>query len=242
MAGVSHDRLVGTRTLELARWIAGGPNGLMRDPRPEDASGLPLELARLLAGRELGTWALGTRSLRYLLAEVESSRPRLVFEFGSGASTLCLAWALRRAAIVEPAPTLIAFEQDPDHARATRTLLEEAGLSPWVSVLDAPLAHQAIAGVAMEGHQLPDDLREVLVSRKADLVVIDGPAGPAGVRFGTLPSVLDHLSAGARFVLDDAFRDGELDIIRRWQALPGVRIDGVIDIDHGLAIGSVASA
>jgi predicted O-methyltransferase YrrM len=165
-----------------------------------------------------------------------------VFEFGSGASTVCLAWALRRADIIQPVPTLVAFEQDPDHARATRSLLQEAGLSAWVSVIDAPLAQQIIAGVATECYRLPDDLDETLASRTGDLVVIDGPAGPPGVRFGTLPSILGHLSAGARFVLDDAYRDGELEIARMWQALPGIRIDGVVDIDHGQLIGRIKFA
>jgi len=42
---------------------------------------------------------------------------------------------------------------------------------------------------------------------------------------------------GARWFLDDAFRDGELGILRKWQRLPGIEVNGIYPIGKGLATG-----
>ena len=69
--------------------------------------------------------------------------------------------------------------------------------------------------------------------------MIDGPAGPAGVRFGTLPLVQGYVRDGARFVLDDALRDGELAIARDWATLPYANVAGIRLIEKGLLVGTV---
>ena len=72
-----------------------------------------------------------------------------------------------------------------------------------------------------------------------DFVVIDGPAAQDGARFGTLPLIRRYLSSGARFYLDDALRDGEIDIAERWARLPYVQVNVVRLTEKGLLLGEV---
>src|SRR5918999_533129 len=72
----------------------------------------------------LGSWKADTGLLKLLVDHIEQHRPRLVVEFGTGASTLILARALQR----HGGGTLISFEQHADFVEATRKWLAEPGL------------------------------------------------------------------------------------------------------------------
>ena len=69
-------------------------------------------------------------------------------------------------------------------------------------------------------------------------VVIDGPATETD-RFGTLPLIRPYVKANALFYLDDALRDGELDVARRWARLPYVEVNGIYLTEKGLLQGNV---
>ena len=45
--------------------------------------------------------------------------------------------------------------------------------------------------------------------------------------------------AGTRWFLDDAFRDGELDILRNWARQPEFGVQGIVPIGKGLATGVI---
>ncbi len=138
----------------------------------------------------------------------------------------------------ERPPRILSIEQDVGQAGRTRGLLARAGLDREAVVLVAPLEDQVVEGRHTICYALPADLFAV-GGRPADLIVIDGPAGPAGVRFGTLPLVRGYVRDGARFVLDDALRDGELAIAREWATLPYAKVAGIRLIEKGLLVGTV---
>lgn len=218
------------------------PGSIAPVSRATDSASLrsrPLAIA--LDGVELGTWALGPRSLEELVRVVESGRPRAIIEFGSGASTVALAWAISMCCETSDVPRIVSIEQDAVHAQRTRDLLRRAGLESECVVLAAPLGEQVIEGRQTTCYVLPGDFKASLGERRADLIVIDGPAGPAGVRFGTLPLARSLVADGATFVLDDALRDGELDVARLWAALPYVAVRGIRLIEKGLLVGTVKS-
>jgi len=70
-----------------------------------------------------------------------------------------------------------------------------------------------------------------------DWILIDGPSGPPGCRYWTLPALRGHCGPGARWFLDDAFRDGELAILRKWRNVSGIVVEGIYPIGKGLATG-----
>ena len=151
---------------------------------------------------------------------VRRVRPEAILEFGSGGGTVALAWAVREAWGASTPPRVLSLEQDAEHVQRTRALLERAGLGGEVLVFHAPLAEQQLEGAPMTCYAIPTALQQSLGPRRVDFVVIDGPAGPAGIRFGTMPLARPLVRAGATFLLDDALRDGELEIARRWSRFP----------------------
>lgn len=70
-------------------------------------------------------------------------------------------------------------------------------------------------------------------------MLVDGPAAEAGARFGTLPLAHPSVSHRAQFVLDDALRDGELTVARRWRSLPYVEVEGIRIVEKGLLTGAI---
>jgi predicted O-methyltransferase YrrM len=225
------------------RTVGSGTSPLAPHSRPASSSKIgSAELGRLLEGVELGTWALGPRSIDALVELVAVLRPARIMEFGSGSSTVVLAWAIRQACGPGDTPRIISIEQDAGQAARTEGLLRGAGLDGEAVVFVAPLGEQEVEGHTTICYQLPDAMADAFGGRLADLVVIDGPAGPAGVRFGTLPLARPFARPGAAFVLDDALRDGELDVARRWARLPWVHIAGIRLIDKGILTGTVGTA
>ena len=80
-----------------------------------------------------------------------------------------------------------------------------------------------------------------LAHRKLDWVLIDGPVGRPGCRAYTLPDLAPYCRPGARWFLDDAFRDPELKILSNWSENPDFAVDGILPTEKGLATGTVRS-
>jgi hypothetical protein len=237
---VSRDRVVPLPVIRTIRRIGSGESPLPPKSRRTDASGVgAATLRELLDGVELGYWALGPRTIDALVCTIEQTRPGAIIEYGSGVSTVVLGWAVRTVWGPSTQPRVVSVEQSELHAAETRALLARAGLEDEAVVIVAPLAEQDIEGLRTSCYALPDRLSDAIGGRPADLVVIDGPVGPAGVRFGTLPLARQYLRDGATFLLDDALRDGELEIARRWASLPYARVDGIRLIEKGILVGAV---
>ncbi len=224
----------------LARRFGTGEDALLPRVKSITTTGRALRnpvLREALADHELGVWALGARTINWLEQRVTELRPQLVLEFGSGTSTLCLARFLVDIHGPETTLRVVSIDQDEAFAAETRELLRRNGLDAYVTVLSTTVRMQEIEGVVATCYDLPAALPEVLDGRKADFALIDGPAAESGARFGTLPLARPYLSSSASFVLDDGFRDGEIWVARRWARLPGVRVDGIVNIDKGLVVG-----
>ena len=237
----SGHRAVPLVVIRVVRAIGTGTSPLAPKSRAASARTLRSEpLRRLLDGVELGTWALGPKTIDELVRMIDSGRPASIIEFGSGSSTVALAWAMHEAWGSSTPPRILSIEQDAAQAERTRGLLASAGLDREAVVLVAPLEDQILEGRHTKCYALPAAL-DALGGRAAELVLIDGPAGAAGVRFGTIPLVRPYVRDGAQFVLDDALRDGELDIARAWARLSYTRVAGIRLIEKGLLVGTVRS-
>jgi predicted O-methyltransferase YrrM len=225
------------------RAIAATDDTLAPSTKPVDGTSVRIpQLAGLLGGVELGTWALGPRSLEYVVSVVQATRPRLVLEFGSGASTLALAWAMHSAGCIDSQPCVISVDQDPVFAGSTLRMLARAGLGGHVAVVSAPLERRIIGGEDALSYGAESELELKVAGRSVDLVVIDGPAGATGIRFATLPLARQHVHSRAGFLLDDALRDGELSIARAWAAMPDVTVKGIRLVEKGILVGTVAGS
>ena len=159
---------------------------------------------------------------------------REVVELGAGVSTIVLARLMR-----ERGGRIASVEHEPAWAALVRRELERDGLDSVATLVEAPLApHPAALGNAP--WYAPEAL-DALPESGIELLLVDGPPGygegMALSRYPALPVLADRLAPGALVALDDAERDGEREVLQRWEReLPGWNF--AVRGSSGLAIGA----
>ena len=147
----------------------------------------------------------------YLAACVDqvlsSSGP--ILECGSGLSTLVVGVVAKKRGRIH-----WVFEHTPEWAEKVRKHLKRFDLDS-VNLRSAPLKDYGdYCWYAVPTEPIPDDF---------SLVVCDGPPGSTkGGRYGLLPVMKCRLNPECTILLDDAEREGELEIAKRWGAELGV--------------------
>jgi len=193
------------------------------------------DLADFLRDDLITGWTLDGETITFLWNLLQQEQPKVIIECGAGLSTLVFARGFETYGSSSSKPrSLVSLEQNLWVKKAVETRLQRCGLEQYVNVMHSPVSKR-------KGEYLldPDRLRARLGSEKADWVVIDGPAGPDGCRGSTLPSLAQFCRPGARWFLDDAYRDGELQVLHDWDRLGGISVDGVAPIGKGLGMGVV---
>jgi predicted O-methyltransferase YrrM len=152
----------------------------------------------------LGSWKADVGLLRLVSEHIAAHRPKVVVEFGAGASTLIAARALQRAG----GGRLYSFEQHEDFVEATRQWLGEYGLEAEIRA--APLEpSRHWPGLWYRHGPLPE---------RIDLLVIDGPPWTIHpLTRGAADGLFDRIAVGGTVMLDDAARPGERLVARRWR-------------------------
>ncbi|HTL47962.1 MAG TPA: class I SAM-dependent methyltransferase [Verrucomicrobiae bacterium] len=188
---------------------------------------------------EVGNTSLTVPTLDFLEAQIKSFAPQLIFEFGSGISTVCLARFMQELHGPSGERRVLSVDQDDGYAEITRGLLKKAGLDNMAGVFVAPLGAQEINGHTIRCYEMKD-IGTFFGGRKADFVLIDGPFDrETPSRYGTLPQIRPFLKSGTPFFLDDAFRAKELLIAALWKKLPYIRLRGIHPVGKGLLEGRV---
>jgi hypothetical protein len=199
---------------------------------------LPSDVAAALAGLPIGGWALDAAVLALLIDTHERLRPELTLEFGSGTSTVLLAWLARRAGM--EGVCVLSIEQDPAEAERVTAELDRRGLGDHVRLVVAPLLETEVDGLRLWSYDEAIVGRE-LTERQPSLIVIDGPSrASGGNRLPGLRCAQRYLRSPARFILDDAWRDVELAVAEHWSRIEGIDIDGVVPVGKGALIGTVS--
>jgi len=165
------------------------------------------------------TWSAFPDLLNQLCALVLARRPGLIFEAGSGVSTLTMAYCLRRLG----AGRIVSLENDPHFAVATREMLAQHGLTDLATVVDAPIKEAIIAGERCSWY----DVTRVPSTEPIELLFVDGPHGltQKGARYPALPVLSSRLAADCVIVLDDGARADETAIAERWSREFGLKSD-----------------
>ena len=194
------------------------------------------DLRELLRDFDLGMMAIGPEMVDILERTYSEVDPARVIEFGSGVSTVCLAFLARRCGRPR---SVVAFDQEAPFAAQTREWLSHAGLSEYAVVVEAPLAPPEQSPSGHSTYLLPTDLHDLLGQERAELVLVDGPFAEPGARVATLPLVRNWIAPGARILLDDALRDGELEVGAEWAASSWLQVHGIHLVDKGVLVASV---
>lgn len=158
-------------------------------------------------------WAGSPDFLLVVAEHTLRARPRTIVECGSGVSTVVLG----RCVELNGAGHVYSLDHDAAYAARTRELLAEQSLTPYATVVDAPLVHV----------ELPDwtgswyDTSRLDVDGKFDALVVDGPPHFASdlARYPAGPLLFERLAEGGAIIMDDADRGPEREIIERWSKL-----------------------
>jgi predicted O-methyltransferase YrrM len=153
----------------------------------------------------LGSWKADTGLLTLLVDHILEHKPRIVVEFGTGASTLVLARALQKAG----GGRLISFDQHADFIAATDDWLAEFGMSADLRAVPLRPSPEGWPGLWYDHGPLPHGI---------DLMLIDGP--PWSIHpftRGAAASLFDLIAPGGTVMLDDGARPGERIVARRWR-------------------------
>lgn len=225
-------RRIGIRHIEL---LSSSINEIKKKSEKTDKFLFDLIIKGLI-----NDWSLGYDSLNYLEGEINKIQPSYIMEFGSGVSTLCLAKFMSEIHRKNRSPRVFTIEQDIKYLEIAKKRINEFNLTHMVSFLHAPIIQQEIFGVDTECYDLDSHaLNRFLGGKLVDFILVDGPAGKDGVRFGTIPLILEFANDEALFFLDDAFREGELKICEMWTNIPEIMVLGFYPLGKGLLKGKI---
>jgi len=176
-------------------------------------------------------WAASPDLLRALMQHALTARPRCVVECSSGVSTIVLARCMQLTGDGH----VHSLEHDTEFAEETRRALRAEALESFATVHHAPLREMDLPGWRGKWYSydvLPKGL-------DIDLLVVDGPPWFVGdlPRYPAVPTLHAQLSHGAHIFLDDAAREEEIEIVRRWLAtFSDLRSVKVLECEKGCAV------
>lgn len=143
--------------------------------------------------------------------------PQVIVEFGSGASTLVIADALRQNGCGK----LVSLEHSDFYGAQTFATLQAEQLQQWVDLRIGELElwngeHLNPEDAEKPSRWYPTSLLDGV--ENVDLLWVDGPPGATCLfsRYPALPALADKLSQRAEVWMDDTIRQEEKDICNHW--------------------------
>jgi predicted O-methyltransferase YrrM len=154
-------------------------------------------------------WSAAADFLLLLCDFCLTHKPKTIVECSSGTSTLVLA----RCCQLNQHGHVYSLENGEVFAEQTRQQLAEFSLLDYCDVVDAPLKNHSVNAEIFQWYDL-----ENLSVADIDLLVIDGPPGfmQKHSRYPALPLLDQRLAKHGVIYLDDASREDEREIVRRW--------------------------
>lgn len=156
-------------------------------------------------------WAASPDFLNILYDHIRERKPAVVFECGSGLSTIVTARALQQNGTGK----LFTLEHDAYFAGETDKNLRRLELEGFVEIFLAPLKAAKIG----DEEFLWYDRESFAVPHEIDLIVIDGPPAPLAGEEGRYPAgpvLFAELSQRGAVLLDDTRRAGESRVVDRF--------------------------
>lgn len=159
------------------------------------------------------SWVASPDFLAVLSALIQEHQPMTIFEAGGGTTTLISAYSLQQLGRGHA----YAVDHQPEFADQTRHQIEQHGLSDYATVIHAPLVSIDINGTTWQWY----DLSHIEAIPEIDLLIVDGPPqfdNPSDMaRYPALPLMKNKLNANSLILMDDADRENEQAISKRWE-------------------------
>jgi len=156
--------------------------------------------------------AIRPSALVLLLNDVLVLGRETLLELGGGVSTLFFA----RLIAQRGAGRLVTIEHDPRWGGFLLEALAREGLTEHATVVDAPLTQEGAGWYDLSA------VEAALPDAPVDLLLVDGPPavdpGREEARHPALPALRDRLARDATVALDDLPREGEREVLARWES------------------------
>lgn len=156
-------------------------------------------------------WAISPDIGWIYVSKIFEMKPQTIVECGSGVSTLLAAYSIKQLGNGR----VIALEHDESFARQTTQHLQAHGLQDYGQVVHAPLVPHTLGDVSFVWY----DLTMTQLPEQIDLLLVDGPPGTLQKqsRYPALPLLQSHLHPKSWILMDDANRQDEQEICKRWE-------------------------
>lgn len=155
-------------------------------------------------------WAAEPELIENILKEIYITKPDIIFEIGSGTSSILSAMLLNKIG----KGSIISIDHDARYYDSNQSDIDRYGVSELVSLHHAPLKVQQVNGNSYNWY----DINGIEINAKIDLLVIDGPPSKTNklARYPSVPMLYEHLSDDAVIILDDASRPDEIEMVKHW--------------------------
>ncbi|WP_426241020.1 class I SAM-dependent methyltransferase [Psychrobacter sp. TWP2-1-2] len=170
-------------------------------------------------------WASSPDVLLRLHTHIVNTKPKVIVEFGSGASTLVIADALSQ----NGGGKLFSIEHSEHYGAQTISQLEQNSLNRWVDLRIGGLEpwdaeHINHNDASKPSLWYPKSLLQNI--ENINLIWVDGPPGNicAYSRYPALPALSSQLSDSVEVWMDDTVRQEERDICEDWAQNNGFNI------------------
>lgn len=154
-------------------------------------------------------------SLVHILNNIVINNCKVILEFGSGLSSIVIGRLIKKNSIDAE---ILSVDHNLEWIGQIDKILEKEDLKKIVKPIHAPLTGNNFHDVQWYDAEI---LERQLSGKEFDLVIIDGP--PAWhpdkklSRFPAFPYAIKKLSQNATVYLDDAHRNGEQQVISKWE-------------------------
>jgi len=178
--------------------------------------------------------AMNPSEIARICNDILINRRQKIVEFGCGASTVYIAKILPDNAVI------YSVDHDSEWLDIVRGWLQREGVEDRVRFIHAPLRSINLEDHRSEWYDLAV-LERSLPENDIDCVIVDGPpAGSGGIgalaRYPAIPVLESKLAERVSIYLDDAVRNGEQTIAKKWSERLGIHFELRLNTG-GYAIG-----
>lgn len=157
-------------------------------------------------------------ALTYILNDIIIHKRKHYLECGSGVSTIYIAAI---AKLFNPNLIIHSIDHDLNWINLLKKHLELYGLSEFVHFIHAPLNDTDLAyEQSLKWYDMDIITKELSDQPPIDLLFVDGPVANKKhlkhSRYPAVPFFFDRLDDTYKIVIDDGSRNGEIDIMKRW--------------------------
>jgi hypothetical protein len=153
-------------------------------------------------------WAASPDFLLKVAEIILNDRPNFIFELGSGVSSQVINACLNVIGV----GSAISIDHDKDYLTITSNFLQSS--QKHIEFKHCPLCKQYIGNEEWQWY----DISESSISKKIDLLIVDGPPRKIGKnsRFPAISNLHSYFSHSTKILLDDYNRKDEQEIVSLW--------------------------